>query len=377
MIEDAVIQLRARFSGAGAAPTAQESCETRLTLACSRGQGHVLVTGADRSAIDALLARVIEKVEPMAAVRARATDPAGGLDPVLSLVASESIPRAHLERRRALADLLARAETADTAVLVVVEDAASASVDQLERLRETLEWIPEALTYLRMVLVGDATLAAKLNTHEGRALNSRIASHICFDEGTEPSTDAPAPSAQQIEDAPRSYALTLAVATCVAFSGSVYLSAFLSGEGEGLGRRGEPVTVNVDSKDFAIAVGAPTSDPSFSAPSSSSAAPFTPAFSIPAPRPAQSVTSPALSTKSASASKQPAATAKAAPSAKPATLAPAGKPPAPKGKPAAATAAPGTKSATSKPAAKTTKSSTTKKAAPGRSSITTLMQRFD
>ena len=348
MIEDAVEHLRAKISGTSAAPTAQESFETRLTLACLRGQGHLLVTGSDRSAIDALLERVIQKVEPMAAVRARATDPAGGLDPVLSLVTSDAIPRAHLERRRALADLLARAEKAEKSVLVVVEDASEASVDQLERLRETLEWIPEALEYLRMVLVGDPSLAAKLDTHEGRALSSRIASRICLDEDpSTPTVEASTPALQHVQEPSRSYALTLAAATCVAFSGSVYLAAFLSGAGEGIGRRSEPVSANVNSEDFAIAVGAPTDAEAARERSSSSVAPFTPAFSIPAPRPAPSGAAPGAST-----AKPPAGAQAAAATSKPSVT--------------------GTKSVTaSKPAAKATKSG------PKKSSISTFMQRFD
>jgi hypothetical protein len=334
MIEDAVAQLRTRLSGSAAVPTAQESIETRLTLACVRGKGHLLVTGPDRGEIDAMLARVIEKVAPMAAVRARATDPAGGLDPVLSLVASDSIPKAHLERRRALADLLARAEAADKPVLVIVEDAETATIEQLDRLRETLEVMPEALKYLRMVLIGDSALASKLNTQAGRPLSARIASYISFEptsatikDTSEETIERPAPSS-------RSYALTLAAATCVAFSGAVYLSAFLTElRAERRSENSSTVrNVDVDSKDFAVAAGALSSDPSLSDPKLTAAAPFTPAFHIPAPRPVTASAGPA--TPSASANKTAAAgkTGTAAKSSTPTKTAAATKPAAPAAK---------------------------------------------
>lgn len=324
MIEDAVTQLRTRLSGSAAAPTAQGSIETRLTLACIRGKGHLLITGSDRGEIDAMLARVIEKVAPMAAVRARATDPAGGLDPVLSLVTSDSIPKAHLERRRALADLLARAEAAQKPVLVIVEDAEAATIEQLERLRETLEVMPEALKYLRMVLIGDAALASKLNTQVGRPFSARIASHINFEPTSPAKEDTSIPTVQRPVTSSRSYALTLATATCVAFSGAVYLSAFLT-EARAERKSGQSRTVrnvDVDSKEFAVAAGALSSDRSLIDTKITAAAPFTPAFHIPAPRPVTATTGPAtvgktgLAAKTASPTKTAAATKPASPAAK-------------------------------------------------------------
>jgi hypothetical protein len=356
MIEDAVAQLRSRLSGSVAAPTAQESIETRLALACVRGKGHVLFTGSDRGEIDATLARVIEKVAPMAAVRARATDPAGGLDPVLSLVASDSIPKAHLERRRALADLLARAEAAEKPVLVIVEDAEAATIEQLERLRETLEVMPEALKYLRMVLIGDSGLASKLNTQAGRPLSARIASHVSFDPTSPTKDDMGRPTVERPTASPRSQALTLATATCVAFTGSVYLSAFLTefrAERRTSERQRIVRDVDVQSKDFAVAAGALSSDPSLGDGKVTAAAPFTPAFHIPAPRPAAGAAAPAASSGATMKAVAPAPAAKSSATTKTAAVA---KPAAPAAKRAAAQKA---------------------KSSPAKSSISSFMQRFD
>lgn len=362
MIEDAVAQLRSRLTGSVAAPTAQESIETRLALACTRGKGHVLVTGSDRGEIDATLARVIEKVAPMAAVRARATDPAGGLDPVLSLVTSDSIPKAHLERRRALADLLARAEAAEKPVLVIVEDAEAATIEQLERLRETLEVMPEALKYLRMVLIGDSGLASKLNTQAGRPFSARIASHVSFDPRSPIKDDMSMPIVERPTASPRSQALTLATATCVAFSGSVYLSAFLTEfRGERTTERSSIVrNVDVGSKDFAIAAGALSSEPSFGDAKITTAAPFTPAFHIPAPRPATASAAPVASSAStgkAAAPKSAGLTAKSSSPSKAAASAP----------PSAKAAAPAAKRVAAQKA----------KSSPAKSSISSFKQRFD
>ena len=285
MIEDAVAQLRAKLSGASALSSPRESLETRLTLACLRGTGHLLITGPDRGEIDRLLARVIEKVEPLATVKARASDPATGMEQVLALGAGKSMPKGYLERQRVLTELVQRAEAADKAVLVVVDDAEAATVDQLEHLRESLEVVPDAVKYLRLVLIGNSGLLAKLHTETGRPLSARIASHVRLDEpgGRDDANADPASTRVEVKDTSRSYALTLAAATCVAFSTVVCVTALFSGGGRAHDRQ-EPVAANVNSRDFEIAVGAMGGDPPATDPTIvSAAAPFTPAFSIPAP----------------------------------------------------------------------------------------------
>jgi hypothetical protein len=285
MIEDAVSQLRAKMRGTGAPNSPQESLEARLTLACLRGRGHLLITGADRREIERLVARVIEKVEPMASVKARASDPATGLDQLFALIAKESMPKGHLERQRVLTELVTRAQSADKNILIVVDDAEAATVEQLEHLRESIEITPDALKYLRLVLIGNSGLVAKLHTQTGRPLSARIASHVRIDEpeALSETVEAPIPLRTAIKSASRSYALTLAAAACVAFSGIVYLTAFLSGSNRPTGSA-KPVAAKVDSRDFAIAAGAMGADPSAIDPEVvTAAAPFTPAFNIPAP----------------------------------------------------------------------------------------------
>src|SRR5262245_18206629 len=126
MLEDAVSQLRSKLSGTRAQNAPQDSLETRLTLACLRGRGHLLVTGSDRAAIDQLIARVVDKVAPMAVVNARASEPVTGMDQVIALIAGKSLPKGFDERQRVLAELVHRAEVADKTVLVVVYDAEAA-----------------------------------------------------------------------------------------------------------------------------------------------------------------------------------------------------------------------------------------------------------
>ena len=131
------------------------------------------------------------------------------------------------------------------------------------------------------------------------------------------------------------------------------------------------MTANVESRDFAIAVGAPSGDGSSEA-KPSSVAPFTPAFSIPAPRPAPSATA-----KSGRATASVAGKAVAAPDGTPGTT----KPPATQApKSADGVTKPDTTTAeqpAAKPAVKVTKSASATNSSAKRSSISTLMQRFD
>ena len=315
MIEDAVSQLRAKLSGAVAARSSQESFETRLTLACLRGRGHLLLTGSDRGEIDDLLMRVIEKVAPMAVVKARASDPATGIDDVFALVAKDSKPKGYVERQRALAELVNRAEAADKTVLVLVDDADAATIEQLEHLRDSLEITPEALKYLRLVLIGNSGLVAKLHTQTGRPLSARIASHVRLDEPQAQAETTAAPARTPVISASRSYALTLAAATCVAFSSYVYVSALLSGGSHARHGRGVSATANVKSREFAIAAGAMAADPSAADATLANAA---------------AATVPAVSTPSATAEPAPMETASATPPAR--AKAPAGKKPTPTAK---------------------------------------------
>ena len=177
-MEGVVEDLRAKLRAGGAGTAPRDLPEARLELACAWGSGHVLVTGADRREVDGLLDRVIRKIDPMGTVRAHAGDPGSTVDRLIALLDSEQEVTGHLDRRKALLQLLARAQEQRKSIFVVVDDADKASVEQLERLRTTLEVAPDAIERLRMVLIGDASLPAKLDSSAARALSSRITSRI-------------------------------------------------------------------------------------------------------------------------------------------------------------------------------------------------------
>jgi hypothetical protein len=177
-MEEVVEDLRARLRAAGSAAALRDLPEARLEIACTWGSGHLLLTGSDRREIDGLLDRVIRKIDPMGTVRAQAGDPTSTVDRLIALLDSEHEVTGHLDRRKALLQLLARAQEARKSIFVVVDDADDASVEELERLRTTLEVAPDAIERLRLVLVGDASLPAKLDTSAARALSSRITSRI-------------------------------------------------------------------------------------------------------------------------------------------------------------------------------------------------------
>lgn len=163
------------------APASSEREEARLELACVWGAGHMLVAGSDRDEARDLLERVLRRIEPLGTVRARACDP----DPEstldgLFLLSEEGgpIPLGRRERRLALLRLLEKARSARRSVFIVVDDGDDATVEQLERLRASVEVSPDAIERLRLVLLGGSPLIAKLGDRAARALSSRITSRI-------------------------------------------------------------------------------------------------------------------------------------------------------------------------------------------------------
>ena len=158
-----------------------ERAEARLELACTWGAGHLLVTGSDRADARDLLERVLRRIDPLATVRARACNPnpESALDGVFALSEEGGpLPSGRRERRQALLQLVEKAQSVRRSIFVVVDDGDEATVEQLERLRASVEVTPEALERLRLVFLGGSALVEKLNDRAARALSSRITSRI-------------------------------------------------------------------------------------------------------------------------------------------------------------------------------------------------------
>jgi hypothetical protein len=217
-MENVVAELRERLERRRCGPAAFGSPEERLLRACSRGGGHVVVTGSDRTELHTILTRVLDTVDPLRAVRTLAvdTDPYATVDRVISALDVDVPTDSYLDRHDAMLALLARAEEVDKSIFVVVDDADRATVEQLEQLRCSLDVTPEAFARLRLVLVGDESLARRLEEPAAAALRSGITTHVTIDDPNE----ALVPGLPQ--QTTRSHALTFAVAGVVTFFAAAY-----------------------------------------------------------------------------------------------------------------------------------------------------------
>jgi hypothetical protein len=169
---------------AGPQTGTREAIERHLEVACAWGAGHLLLTGPDRGEVRDLLECVLRRVDALGSVRARACDddPDIALEGLLSLstesTTASPIAAGYTARQTALLDLIARARAVRRSVFVVVDDGEDATIEQLERLRTSLEVAPDAIECFRLVLVGGQALAGKLEQHAARALRSRITARV-------------------------------------------------------------------------------------------------------------------------------------------------------------------------------------------------------
>lgn len=176
----------------GSSGGARLEAEQRLERAFASRAGHLLVTGADRRDVADLLSRVLARVDCYASIRVHAAGGSSstGIDALLALVDSGPSHLSPALRRVAqLRELATRAKQSRQSVFIVVEDGDEATVEQLERLRATLEVVPEAIETLRLVLTGGEALRDKVGMRGARALSSRITARIRVEsEDDAPST---------------------------------------------------------------------------------------------------------------------------------------------------------------------------------------------
>jgi len=230
-MDDVVAELRERLQRRRLKPSL-EVLEHRLRRACIDSRGHLLVTGSDRAEIHTILGRVLDELEPLSAIRTLAVDdePYATVDRVITAVDPDAALDDYLDRRAALVALLERAQQADKAIFVVVDDADRATIDQLEHLRTSLEIAPEASECIRLVFVGDETLSRRLEDPAARDLRTRIAATVSMDGLEE--IAAAVPRRKTVA----SHALTLATVTTVVFCTAVY-ATYLVGLMTGGGKR--------------------------------------------------------------------------------------------------------------------------------------------
>jgi hypothetical protein len=206
----------------------------QLERACTRGRGHILVTGEDREKVESLLRRTLEKIEPMATVRASATSVERSIDEALATILGESTETGLHARHARLLELVARASETDRSIFFVVDDATGATLDQIERMFRSIDVAPDALRRLRIVLLGDTDLRSKLASCQERAIAARIGAEISVND-TESALPPPIPTTiGMAPEMPKASgrAWTLATSAAIAFSLSVYASAVWFGGGQ-------------------------------------------------------------------------------------------------------------------------------------------------
>jgi hypothetical protein len=220
-MEKVVAELREKLERRRSGAATFDGPEARLRRACSRGSGHVVITGSDRAEIHAVLARVLDTVEPLRAVRTLAidSDPYATVDRVISALDADIEADTYLDRDEAMLALLARAEEIDKSIFVIVDDADAASIEQLEQLRSSLAAVPEAFERLRLVLVGNESLVRKLEEPAAEALGAEITTRVSVDARPVAETSHPADDTLA---SVRNRALPLAVAVAVTLCATAY-----------------------------------------------------------------------------------------------------------------------------------------------------------
>ena len=148
----------------------------RLQSALHAGTGHVVVTAPEREKAAALVDAALERSSALLVLRVRAVS----ADPLAVIDEGVTDKRSASSRRETLRELLEKARAVDANVFAVVEDADSATAEQLERVRMAVECVPDAIERLRVVLVGTPQLDVTLQEPGASALASRVSAHVRF-----------------------------------------------------------------------------------------------------------------------------------------------------------------------------------------------------
>jgi hypothetical protein len=148
----------------------------RLQSALHSGTGHVVVTAEERDKAAALVDAALERTTALTVLRLRAAS----ADPLAVIDENGTDAKSASKRRETLRDLLEKARAVDANVFAVVEDADTASAEELERVRMAVECVPDAIERLRVVLVGTPQLDLTLQEPAASALASRVSAHVRF-----------------------------------------------------------------------------------------------------------------------------------------------------------------------------------------------------
>lgn len=156
----------------------QASRRNRLADALRLSGGYVAVIARQKPWATAMLEAALPQVDPGCTIHVKACEgPERALERLMRAlprgIATDQDPRAKLE------GLVARARDAGKMILVVVEDADTATIEELERLRVSLDvGDGRGIDTLKLVLVGTPALRGKLADPAASALQSRITAFV-------------------------------------------------------------------------------------------------------------------------------------------------------------------------------------------------------
>ncbi|MBW1886689.1 MAG: hypothetical protein JRJ58_24425, partial [Deltaproteobacteria bacterium] len=178
-MDDVVSQLRSKMS----AHTLDEesgSVEERVERVLRWGAGHVLVTAKDVASATRLVEVALANVNyfRLARVSAICEDPHEPMTKVLTAGGEMIMESGFVELNNQMQALVEQAGKMGQCIFVIVEDGDQASVEQLERLRTTLDPGQEAIERLRLIIVGTKKVAKVLDEYGARGLGSRIGARI-------------------------------------------------------------------------------------------------------------------------------------------------------------------------------------------------------
>jgi type II secretory pathway predicted ATPase ExeA len=95
-----------------------------------------------------------------------------------------------------MAPLLEQARAVEKPAFIIVDDADAADGAELERIRIAVECAPDAIKWLRIVLVGGEGLERSLNDPAASALASRLCARVRL--APEPRIPPPAPASAPV-----------------------------------------------------------------------------------------------------------------------------------------------------------------------------------
>lgn len=154
--------------------------QRQLARALAHGNGVVAVIGRTAEDAAALLANVVDSVGTHRVVHLHAVD--ASRDSVARALLADNQEWTGTDSasatRNALIGLLQDARSQRSPIVVVADDADRATAEQLDRLRLALEFAPDALGTVKLVLLGTTSLERTLSMSGARSLASRISARV-------------------------------------------------------------------------------------------------------------------------------------------------------------------------------------------------------